>query len=228
LLLLVFSPSLVYLNRRDSKQFSCFKNINHTTDVYLMINTPPKQFVKTLQHKKSSVQELGIYGNHFRTMYYDEDKAIATRAIFDISLARNEQLNRVNELLAPPARLRHRPSIAATTTSTTTTSIATMWMKTCHKAIAKFAMVPNKAGASAIFQLFTARPQLLEKRLKPPPAAAAATVLSQRTRISLPHDAVHVRSMGGGRGANINSLERAATSSIDGQQQKRRRLLLPP
>jgi hypothetical protein len=47
--------------------------------------------------------------------------------------------------------------------------VAAMIMrKTWHKAITKFALVPNNAGSSAIFKLFTARPQLLEKRLKRP------------------------------------------------------------
>jgi hypothetical protein len=32
---------------------------------------------------------------------------------------------------------------------------ATMMLKTCHKAIAKLAKVPNHAGASAIFQTVT-------------------------------------------------------------------------
>jgi hypothetical protein len=38
-----------------------------------------------------------------------------------------------------------------------------MMLKIAHKAIAKFSMVPNNAGASAIFKLFQARPALLEK-----------------------------------------------------------------
>jgi hypothetical protein len=43
-----------------------------------------------------------------------------------------------------------------------------MMLKISHKAITKFAKVPNNAGASAIFKLFQARPQLLEKRIKRP------------------------------------------------------------
>ena len=56
-----------------------------------------------------------------------------------------------------------------------------MWMKTCHKAIANFATVPNKAGASAIFKLLQARPALWQKRLKPPPTAAVAAVAATTT-----------------------------------------------
>jgi hypothetical protein len=55
-----------------------------------------------------------------------------------------------------------------------------MMLKISHKAIMKFAMVPNNAGASAIFKLFQARPALLEKRLKRP--AATAVVVSQEQR----------------------------------------------
>jgi hypothetical protein len=58
-----------------------------------------------------------------------------------------------------------------------------MLLKLSHKAIGKFAMVPNNAGASAIFKLFQARPQLLEKRLKPPPPVATL-YLSTRKRKS--------------------------------------------
>jgi hypothetical protein len=49
-----------------------------------------------------------------------------------------------------------------------------MMLKIYHRAITKFANVPQKAGASAMFKLFQARPALLEKRLKRPAVAPAA------------------------------------------------------
>ena len=85
-------------------------------------------------------------------------------------------------------------ALAATTATSATyhhyyhqQNAGTMMLKTWHKAIAKFAMVRNNnAGASAIFKLFTARPQLLEKRLKRPPptavAAAVAEIVSQERK----------------------------------------------
>jgi hypothetical protein len=69
-------------------------------------------------------------------------------------------LNRVNLLLlAPPP---------TTTQQQQQRTDETMNLKTWHKATAKFATVGNIAGASAIFSLATARPQLLEKRMKRP------------------------------------------------------------
>jgi hypothetical protein len=56
-----------------------------------------------------------------------------------------------------------------------------MTLKSYHKAITKFATVPNNAGASVIFKLFTARPQLLEKRLKRPAALALAAAVAAAT-----------------------------------------------
>jgi hypothetical protein len=55
------------------------------------------------------------------------------------------------------------------------------FIKTWHKAIAKFAKVPNNAGASAIFKLLTARPQILEKRIKRPASAAAVSAAATVT-----------------------------------------------
>jgi Leucine Rich repeat len=80
--------------------------------------------------------------------------------------ARNKCLANVNLLLVPTLQQQQQPN----------EKTSLMMFKTWHKAIAKFATVPNNAGASAIFKLFTARPQLLEKRLKRPTAAAAAVV----------------------------------------------------
>jgi Leucine Rich repeat len=135
-----------------------------------------QHFVTTLQHTMSTVQELP----HFNTI--DSLQATYISTIINC-LARNRQLNHVNLLLVPLTlqHHHHQPPNNNDATATTTTR-TTMWIKTCHKAIiAKFATVPNNAGASAIFKLFTARPQLLEKRIKRPAvAAAAATILSQK------------------------------------------------
>jgi hypothetical protein len=90
------------------------------------------------------------------------------------SLTRNRQLNNVHLLLAPLSLRQHQPPPTGTTT-------ITMWIKTCLKAITKFATVPNHAGASAIFKLFQARPALLETRIKRPAAAATITVSQDYT-----------------------------------------------
>jgi hypothetical protein len=82
------------------------------------------------------------------------------KSSFNSSLTRNRQLNRVNSLLlAPPP---------TTTQQLQQWTDGTISLKTWHKAIAKFATVGNNAGASAIFSRVTARPQLLEKRMKRP------------------------------------------------------------
>jgi hypothetical protein len=44
----------------------------------------------------------------------------------------------------------------------------------------KLAKVPNKAGASAIFKLFSSRPALLDKRLQPPPSQSVAPTAAVR------------------------------------------------
>jgi Ran GTPase-activating protein (RanGAP) involved in mRNA processing and transport len=111
-----------------------------------------QDFVSTLQHKESSVQELDSFWISPQNI----------RAGIDNCLKRNEQLNRANLLLAPPPPDR----------------TALMMLKTWHKAIAKFATVPNNAGASAILKLFTKRPQILEKRIQQPLAVAAAPVVA--------------------------------------------------
>lgn len=76
---------------------------------------------------------------------------------------RNQQLNYVDLLLGPSSPPQQQRSIMAASNSTTT-----MWKKSCHKAIVKMASVPNRNGASAIFKLFQARLNLLEKQLKQP------------------------------------------------------------
>jgi Ran GTPase-activating protein (RanGAP) involved in mRNA processing and transport len=130
-----------------------------------------QQFVSTLQHKKSSVQELrGIENWFFQPIFpRDVDRQSAIFANINNSLKRNQQLNCLDSLLlAPPPPLQqaqqnhpHHGRAAAMT-----------MFKTWHKAITKFAMAPNNAGASAIFKLVTSRPQLLEKRIKRQAAVA--------------------------------------------------------
>ena len=138
--------------------------------------------MSTLKNKNSSLQELpGILPRHnpgrVRLVLYN---------IVQNSLTRNQQLNLVNLLSAPPATQPHRPQRIA----------ATMMLKLWHKAIIKltaipiseFTASPNNAGASAIFKLLTARPpQLLAKFLQRPttatdPATAAASRKEHRKR----------------------------------------------
>jgi hypothetical protein len=90
-------------------------------------------------------------------------------------------------------------------------------LKTWHKAITKFATVPNNAGASAIFKLFTARPQLLEKRIERPSAVTVAAPTAAPPEAAPDGDAATT----GGDAASavaFSSLERG------GAGQKRRRL----
>jgi hypothetical protein len=120
-----------------------------------------RRFATTLQQQKSRVQELpGLdyrIGASISCIYACSIKN---------SLTRNLQLNRVDSLSAylrpatAPAAQQHRYA-------------GTMMLKTWHKAIAKFATV-GSAGASDIFTLFTARPQILEKRIKRPAAACTS------------------------------------------------------
>jgi Leucine Rich repeat len=119
-----------------------------------------QQFVSTLQQKKSSVQELPL----LRPYHFpgDKDRYIPTFASIQNSL------NNVALILVPlpppppppppPLQRRRRQQQHAT---------SSMMLKISHRAVTKFAAVPNKnAGASAIFKLFTARPQLLKTRLQ--------------------------------------------------------------
>jgi hypothetical protein len=90
--------------------------------------------------------------------------------IIQTACARNKSLNQVKLLLAPERQQQQQQQQHYST--------ATM-LKTCHYAIAKFAMtgpLGSNSGASAIFRLFQARPALLEKRLKRP----AATIANSR------------------------------------------------
>jgi hypothetical protein len=122
-----------------------------------------QHFVTTLQRKKSRVQELPLINNDILPAVYASIKN---------SLIRNRQLNRVNLLLAPPPQQQQQQRNAGT-----------MMLKLWHKAVTKFAMVPNNAGASAIFTLFQARPALLEMRIKRPASAAAVSQEQKRRRL---------------------------------------------
>jgi Leucine Rich repeat len=113
-----------------------------------------QHFVTTLQQKTSTVQELPEF---------DEEYSFSdcNAAIINNSLARNQQLNRVNLLLLAPQRQQQQQQQRI--------HAGAGMLKISHKAITKFATVPDTAGACAIFKLFQARPQLLERRLKRPP-----------------------------------------------------------
>jgi hypothetical protein len=114
-------------------------------------------------------------------------------------------LAQVGLLLAPSPPIEpHQQQQQQYGSTTPTTSL--FLIKTWHKAIAKFAVaggpIPgSNAGASAIFTLFTARPQLLEKRLRRPAAAAAvavATAVSQQQQ-QLSASQTDSSNRGGGR-----------------------------
>jgi hypothetical protein len=87
----------------------------------------------------------------------DEASKGATLTIINSSLTRNRQLNLLQLLMAPPKTAAE----AAAPTGTAST-----WKN--H----------DDTGASAIFKLFQARPQLLAKRIQKRPAAAASTSTS--------------------------------------------------
>jgi Leucine Rich repeat len=161
-----------------------------------------QRFVSTLQHKKSSVQELpGI------TPDFPNSITASMYATITNSLIRNQQLNRVNLLLAPLTLQHHHQPPTGTTT---------FWIKTCHKAIAKFAnkVIPNNAGASAIFKLFQARPQLLEKRLK---RSSAATGSNRDSSSRNAGNTDSNKRGGGGGGDNVCAM----SSSLGGQKRQR-------
>jgi hypothetical protein len=134
-----------------------------------------QRFVSTLLHKNSTLLELPLLERHGFPGAFDDDDGIAAFASIRICLTRNRQLNRANNLLLAPLL-----------TPTPTTPLvrrqqhAMTMTKTWHKAITKFAMVRNNAGASAIFKLFTARPQLLEKRIKRPAVESAEPAISRQ------------------------------------------------
>jgi hypothetical protein len=131
-----------------------------------------EHFVSTLQRTKSSVQELQdlpmIFPDNLPNGCSDP-----TYARIKNTLARNQQLNRVDLLLL--AKLAQQQQQRSSNSSR---PVGTMLLKTWNKAIAKFAAIHNNAGASAIFNLFTARPAILEKRLTRRPAATAAAAVA--------------------------------------------------
>jgi Leucine Rich repeat len=106
-----------------------------------------QRFVTTLQHRKSRVEEIPGLGNLFLA------SNMSCVSNVKHSLTRNQQLNRVDSLLA------HQPPPTTTPTTTTTTPqqhrhAGTMMLKTWHKVITNFATtVPHNdnTGASAIF-----------------------------------------------------------------------------
>jgi Ran GTPase-activating protein (RanGAP) involved in mRNA processing and transport len=122
-----------------------------------------QRFVYSLQHKNCSVQDL----SDLERDYFPGKQDVQN------SLKRNQQLNRVNLLLAPPPPppLRQQQQQQ----QQQRTHAGTMMLKVYHKAITQFATAPNNAGACAIFKLFQARPAILEKRLKRPTTTAAIT-----------------------------------------------------
>jgi Leucine Rich repeat len=137
------------------------KSINFWDIAVFNDENATQHFVTTLQHKKSAVQKLpGINEDDF---YLDGAKVSSHYNTIINSLSRNRQLNSLNLLLAPPP-----PPLPQQQQQR---NVGTMMLKISHKAIAKFAMVANNAGASAIFKLFQARPAVLEKRLKRPAPA---------------------------------------------------------
>jgi hypothetical protein len=119
----------------------------------------------------------------------------------NIACARNKCLAHADLLLLPPLPLpplsqQQQPqqplsnSGSNISSSSNSSSAKTMWMKTCHKAIAQFSNVlpnNNAAGASAIFKLLQARPALLEKRLPAPNVATVAAAAATRNTPS-PHE----------------------------------------
>jgi Leucine Rich repeat len=124
----------------------------------------------------------------------DWPHSIELRDTINSICARNACLNHVGSLLLappPPPRPQQQPQPfqwpqqqqpqpqQQQSSKRNFTSTTTLWIKTYHKAIAKFAnVVPNNAGVCAIFKLLTARPQLLEKRIKRPASAAAAAAVA--------------------------------------------------
>jgi Ran GTPase-activating protein (RanGAP) involved in mRNA processing and transport len=144
-----------------------------------IVATATRHFVKTLQQKKSSVQELSGLEYNFCPC----SDSVSLYLIIQNSLTRNRQLNRVAVLLTASPPPPPPPPQHWLQQRNDRTAASLMMLKTWHKAIAKLATVPDNAGTSAIFKLFTARPQLLEKRLKRPvPVATAAAAVPQEQK----------------------------------------------
>jgi Leucine Rich repeat len=122
-------------------QSTRLKTINFWRNIVFNDTDATQRFVSTLQHKCSTVQELPLLGQ--RDFPGDEDSQGATFASINICLTRNQQLNRADLLLLPPPRPRQQQQHPQPPGSTTTTMFL---LETWHKAIAKFAIVPNNAG----------------------------------------------------------------------------------
>jgi hypothetical protein len=121
-----------------------------------------QQFIAKLL-KNATVQEL--LGVPATGELHDTASNVCTR---------NKSLNQATLLLAPLPRCNTRDHHQQQQNY----EMTTMMLKTCHRAIAKFAKNGPRginSGASAIYKLFQARPQLLEKRLRRSSAAVAAT-----------------------------------------------------
>jgi hypothetical protein len=136
-----------------------------------------QRFVPTLRHKNATLQAMvGTDKDHD----FPKDNHLATLfASTKNSLTRNRELNNVGLLLTPPPSRQPPPRPGS----------SLLLLKVHHEGIAEYAKVAhNNAGASAIFKLFTARPQLLEKRLQRPAAAstAAAVVASDAAYVAAP------------------------------------------
>jgi Leucine Rich repeat len=144
-----------------------------------------QRFVTTLQHIKSSVQELrGLIDQDESSCRRSSSSSAASwYTSIKNSLTRNEQLNRLDALLSAPSQPPRQQQQQQQPAQQPQQQhhhhhhhrhAGTMMLKISHQAIIKFAAVGNNnnnnnaGGASAIFKLFTARPQLLEKRLKRP------------------------------------------------------------
>jgi Leucine Rich repeat len=131
-------------------------------------------FVTTLHQKKSNVEELlglNIY-----------DFARATFSVINASLMRNQQMNRVDLVLAPPPSLQQQQR--------------TRMVKVSHMAIAKFAaataipavddnIIAAVSAANALFKLLQGQPALLEKRLpqRTPPTITATAAANVTTTV---------------------------------------------
>jgi Leucine Rich repeat len=145
-----------------------------------------QRFVSTLQQRESTIQ--GLPSIELCRFPGDEDSKIVTLASIKNSLVRNQQLNHVNLLLLappPPPPPPPPPQQQQQQSRPQPGSATAMMPKISHTATAKFATVPNNAGASAIFKLLQARPALLIKRIKRPTIAATAAAVATLNRRQL-------------------------------------------
>jgi hypothetical protein len=158
--------------------------------------TPPRNFVTTLQRKMSSLQALPRINPHSLPVSI----AAALLAIIRDSLTRNQQLNRVSLLMdarSPPRQQQNQEQQQQQKQQQQQEQqqrhVGTIMLRSRYKkAVAKFAIVPDNAGSRAMFKLFTARPQLLEKRIQLSAAAmsASASVCGDEVRTTRKGDIV--------------------------------------